>query len=733
MNDSMAIGFDQLTKDNYRTWRMKAEASLEVCDLWDHVDKDKESSAVDTESWMKEDRIAKSILILHVSSSLLPLLENCKTACEVWLKLENVCGNPDEDGKDLIDDSEDNDEDVIVSAIEDSVEDFFNIINDLSEKKVMDNEKSLSSTLTDNLFLRLKKDNVGKLPDKKNIVNTVSDFINVIGELSKIEIEKQKNELCCKLIDSLLLVFEIHPHKNNNDEAESEADAAEIRDDNVNGDKKKNYEITSQEIPLEASEDSQTRSEEMLNTNLEADEETESETESEPENDIVDEFETPFDMYYGRPEFVEQVNDERFPCKLGNSDSTCSFIDLNTPPPTPTLEKTRKCGVCREEGHNRTTCPMNKSVASEPKTSASKTTESPKRSYKCGVCREEGHNRTTCPMNKSVASEPKTSASKTTESPKRSYKCGVCREEGHNRTTCPMNKSVASEPKTSASKTTESPKRSYKCGVCREEGHNRTTCPMNKSVASEPKTSASKTTESPKRSYKCGVCREEGHNRTTCPMNKSAVFESKTSASKATESPKRSYKCGVCREEGHNRTTCPMNNLFAIEPKTAASTATESPRSYKCGICGQQGHNRRTCGLQTSSPSSHHMSIQSPSSSYSGGGRSYKCSNCGVSGKNSTSYEELLILNLTTQQLDPIRFLFYFLPISTQHKNMPIPGIRDFITSTYRVLQHSSEIVQMWIVWRRRSAHRMGLLSPFSGLRYIDFDIWKYIHPMDRF
>ncbi|XP_046612043.1 uncharacterized protein LOC124301254 isoform X2 [Neodiprion virginianus] len=691
LSDSGAIGFDVLTKDNYRSWRMKAEALLRVSDLWDHVDEDEKSSAVG-ESWMKKDGIAKSKLILHISSELLLLLENCATAREVWLKLENVYDNRDKDSEVSTDDCEDNDEDVIINAIEDSAEDFFNKINDLSGKNLMDYKELLSSTFTNGLFSRLKKNNAGNSRDKEKIVNTVNDFIAVIGKLSNIEIKKQQNELVSKLIDTLLVIFDIEPHKNHNDEAKSDADAAEIPYDNMNGDKKiKKDGMMGQEISSQASDNT--------NTELFGDDKTDNETEAEAETETRNVLEKLADIWRKMLQSKEQVDHEEFPCELENRDSIRSVMDSHTPPPTPSLEKTRECEVCREEGHNRTTCPMNKPAASESIIQPSKVTESPKRSYKCGVCREEGHNRTTCPMNKPAASESIIQPSKVTESPKRSYKCGVCREEGHNRTTCPMNKPAASESIIQPSKVTESPKRSYKCGVCREEGHNRTTCPMNKPAASESIIQPSKVTESPKRSYKCGVCREEGHNRTTCPMNKPAASESIIQPSKVTESPKRSYKCGVCREEGHNSTTCPMNKSTASQSVIQAFRATESPkRSYKCGICREEGHNRttcpmngsskpaasstsarsygselfggeehnrstrshdsvtyrastratprcstcggeghnsRTCGRRSTSSSSYnYMFTPSPPMSYSGGGRSYTCGNCGGSGHN---------------------------------------------------------------------------------------------------
>ncbi|XP_046474076.1 uncharacterized protein [Neodiprion pinetum] len=655
LSDSGAIAFDVLTKENYRSWRVKAEALLRVSDLWDHVDKDEESSAVG-ELWMKKDEIAKSKLILHISSELLVLLENCTTAREVWLKLENVYDNKDKDGEDSTDDCEDNDEDDIINAIEDSVEDFFNMIKILrfsKEENLMDYKKLLSSFFTDGLSSRLKTNNAGNLRDEEKIVNTVGDFIDVIDKLSNIEIQEQQKELVFKFIDTLLVIFDIEPHKNDNDEEESDADAAKIPYDNMNGDKKMRKDgMTGKEISSQASDNT--------NTELFGDDETDDETEAEAETETRNVLGKLADIWRGMLQLKEQVDHEKFPCELENRDSIPSVMDFPTPPPTPSLKNTRKCGSCRKEGHNRTTCPMNKSAASKSMIQPSKVTESPKRSYKCGVCGNEGHNRTTCPMNKSAASESIIQPSKVTESPKSSYKCGVCGNEGHNRTTCPMNKSAAFESIIQPSKVTESPKSSYKCGVCGREGHNRTTCPMNQSAASESIIQPSKVTESPKRSYKCGVCGNEGHNRTTCPMNKSSVSVFKTTADKATET---SHEGGVRGQQGHERWTYLQLGSVTSSPKPAASstparshgsglfggeehnrstrsrdsvTSRASTRATpRCSTCGGEGHNSRTCGRRSTSSSSYnYMFTPSPSMSFSGGGRSYTCGNCGGSGHN---------------------------------------------------------------------------------------------------
>ncbi|XP_046418351.1 uncharacterized protein LOC124178776 isoform X2 [Neodiprion fabricii] len=539
LSDSGAIAFDVLTKENYRSWRVKAEALLRVSDLWDHVDKDEESSAVG-ELWMKKDEIAKSKLILHISSELLLLLENCTTAREVWSKLENVYDNKDKDGEDSTDDCEDNDEDDIINAIEDSVEDFFNMIKILrfsKEETLMDFKKLLSSFFTNDLSSRLKTNNAGNLRYEEKIVNTVGDFIDVIDKLSNIEIQEQQKELVFKFIDTLLVIFDIEPHKNDNDEAESDADAAKIPYDNMNGDKKmKKDGMTGKEISSQASDNT--------NTELFGDDETDDETEAEAETETRNLLGKLADIWRKMLQSKQQVDHEEFPCELENRDSIRSVMDFPNPPPTLSLKKTRKCGVCREEGHNRTTCPMNKSDASKSIIQPSKVTKSPKRSYKCGVCGNEGHNRTTCPMNKSSVSVFKTTADKATET---SHEGGVRGHQGHEGWTYSQLGSVTSSPKPAASST---PARTHGSGLFGGEEHNRSTRSRD-SVTSRASTRATP---------RCSTCGGEGHNSRTCGRRS-------TSSS--------SY-----------------NYMFTPSPSMSFSGG---GRSYTCGNCGGSGHNRRTC------------------------------------------------------------------------------------------------------------------------------------------
>ncbi|XP_015510543.2 uncharacterized protein LOC107217503 [Neodiprion lecontei] len=579
MDDSTAVVFEELTKDNYKTWRLKAEALLRVSDLWNYVEENEESLK-DAELWMKENKIAKSKLILHISSSLLPLVENCTTTREIWSKLENVYGNKDEQlAASINHEAEADDEDAIINAIEKCVEDFFNIINNSSDKKLLEDQKSLSATFRDNLLSQLKENNVKKSLDEKIIINAVSDFIDVIDQLPNIKIKEQTNELSCELVDIMLVKFDINPHKNDDSIAKSDAVKTEEPNDNVQKEKKSDG-IRSQDIPLDTPDIATNESKKTVLKEVMA----------------KDKLETSIEIYNKFLLSNQQVDDERVPHASDDQheykNSMHPLTHLYTPPTTPTPKKTYKCGVCRKEGHNRTTCLLNRPVTSVPK--FVRITKTPKRSYRCGACGDEGHNRTSCPLNKFVTFASKSPAG-AIQTPKISRKCGICRAEGHNRTTCQMNKSAVSASKSSV-QTPITPK-IYKCGGCGKEGHNITTCPWSKSVPSTPKPAAMSI---PARSYMCGLCGGEGHNRSTCSRN------SVTSTPSARASP----RCSTCGNEGHNSRTCGRRSTSltsAFIPSylyTPPSLSYSSPspsysgggrRSYTCGNCGGSGHNRRTC------------------------------------------------------------------------------------------------------------------------------------------
>ena len=86
---------EPLTKDNYDTWRMHAEAVLIKSDGWPYVDgstvkPEPDQAAAQIQAWELADRKARSDLILAISPSELKQVKNCNTSREVWLKLETI-------------------------------------------------------------------------------------------------------------------------------------------------------------------------------------------------------------------------------------------------------------------------------------------------------------------------------------------------------------------------------------------------------------------------------------------------------------------------------------------------------------------------------------------------------------------------------------------------------------------------------------------------------------------
>jgi gag-polypeptide of LTR copia-type len=88
---SSRVSIEPLTKDNYNTWKIHAEALLVKTDGWQYVDGSKvKPTSVNAEIavWEKGDRKAKSDLVLAISPSEMKVIKDCQTAKEVWAKLD---------------------------------------------------------------------------------------------------------------------------------------------------------------------------------------------------------------------------------------------------------------------------------------------------------------------------------------------------------------------------------------------------------------------------------------------------------------------------------------------------------------------------------------------------------------------------------------------------------------------------------------------------------------------
>jgi len=93
---------ETLSRDNYDTWCIQAEALLIKNDTWGYVSGEKPKPEVIGEGaertasqaaydrWVIEDRKAKSDIILSISPGELKNIRNCQTSREVWKKLESI-------------------------------------------------------------------------------------------------------------------------------------------------------------------------------------------------------------------------------------------------------------------------------------------------------------------------------------------------------------------------------------------------------------------------------------------------------------------------------------------------------------------------------------------------------------------------------------------------------------------------------------------------------------------
>lgn len=99
MAASTSVRFDPLCKDNYDTWTIQMEAFLTKNDTWGFISGEKvkpeitEGNAATVEAariWEKEDKKAKSDIILAIKPSELKQIKGCNTSREVWLKLKSI-------------------------------------------------------------------------------------------------------------------------------------------------------------------------------------------------------------------------------------------------------------------------------------------------------------------------------------------------------------------------------------------------------------------------------------------------------------------------------------------------------------------------------------------------------------------------------------------------------------------------------------------------------------------
>lgn len=82
------VRMELLTKENYDSWRIHAEALLIKGELWEYVSGDipmpPESEIPAREKWIKSDRKARAELVLLIHPKELQQIRNCSTSREVW-------------------------------------------------------------------------------------------------------------------------------------------------------------------------------------------------------------------------------------------------------------------------------------------------------------------------------------------------------------------------------------------------------------------------------------------------------------------------------------------------------------------------------------------------------------------------------------------------------------------------------------------------------------------------
>lgn len=88
------VRIDPLSKENYESWKLQAEAILIKNDVWKYtngkIPKPIETATVDLDKWEAQDAKAKADLILCISSTELRHVRDCKTSREIWLRLESI-------------------------------------------------------------------------------------------------------------------------------------------------------------------------------------------------------------------------------------------------------------------------------------------------------------------------------------------------------------------------------------------------------------------------------------------------------------------------------------------------------------------------------------------------------------------------------------------------------------------------------------------------------------------
>jgi len=94
-----AVRIEPLNRDNFDTWKIQMEALLIKNDTWMYVNGERTkpqaipndpNSDAAVMSWEKEDRKAKSDIILSICPTELKRIKGCETSNEMWRKLQSI-------------------------------------------------------------------------------------------------------------------------------------------------------------------------------------------------------------------------------------------------------------------------------------------------------------------------------------------------------------------------------------------------------------------------------------------------------------------------------------------------------------------------------------------------------------------------------------------------------------------------------------------------------------------
>ena len=91
----MTNNIEKLNSENYDTWKIHAEATLYTAGCWEYVSGElpqppDTATAAEKNQWRKDDKKAKSTLVLTISSGELKQIKNCDTSKEVWDTLKKI-------------------------------------------------------------------------------------------------------------------------------------------------------------------------------------------------------------------------------------------------------------------------------------------------------------------------------------------------------------------------------------------------------------------------------------------------------------------------------------------------------------------------------------------------------------------------------------------------------------------------------------------------------------------